>query len=46
MATIDVSAPRTPTRRPLPGKMLFLLAFHATLSGAFLVSWLTGDEDT
>lgn len=50
MTTIDLSdprvAPRRATRRRLPGKMLFLLAFHATLSGAFLVSWLTGDEDT
>ena len=46
MATIDVSVPRPATRRSLPAKMLFLLAFHATLSGAFLVSWLTGDEDT
>ncbi|MBP2295449.1 cytochrome b/b6 domain-containing protein [Azospirillum rugosum] len=46
MTTIDVSAPGPAKRRPLPGKTLFLLAFHATLSGAFLVSWLTGDEDT
>ncbi|WP_448207134.1 hypothetical protein [Azospirillum sp. sgz302134] len=36
----------TTDRKPTPAKLLFLLAFHATLSGAFLVSYLTGDEDT
>ena len=35
-----------PAHRRTPAKLLFLFAFHATLSGAFLVSYLTGDEDT
>ena len=33
-------------RKPTRVEMGFLLLFHATLSGAFLVAWLTGDEDT
>ncbi len=33
-------------RKPTRAEMAFLLLFHATLSGAFLVSYLTGDEDT
>ncbi len=32
--------------RRTPGRLLFLLAFHAVLSGAFIVAYLTGDEDT
>ena len=35
-----------PRRRPTRAETGFLLLFHATLSGAFLVAWLTGDEDT
>ncbi len=34
------------TRKPRAAEMAFLLLFHATLSGAFLVAYLTGDEDT
>ena len=34
------------TRIPNAAKMAFLLLFHATFSGAFLVAYLTGDEDT
>jgi len=33
-------------RKPTRLKMIFLLGFHAVLSGAFLVAYLTGDEDT
>lgn len=33
-------------RKPNPAEMAVLLLFHATLSGAFLVAYLTGDEDT
>jgi cytochrome b len=33
-------------RKPTRAEMGFLLFFHAVLSGAFLVAWLTGDEDT
>ncbi|HYH37140.1 MAG TPA: cytochrome b/b6 domain-containing protein [Azospirillum sp.] len=33
-------------RKPTGAEMAFLLLFHATLSGAFLVAYLTGDEDT
>lgn len=33
-------------RKPTAAEMAFLLLFHATLSGAFLVAYLTGDEDT
>lgn len=33
-------------RKPTTAEMAFLLLFHATLSGAFLVAYLTGDEDT
>jgi cytochrome b len=36
----------TTSRKPTRAEMAFLLLFHATLSGAFLVAWLTGDEDT
>lgn len=43
MTTIETGSARS---RRMPAKMLFLLAFHATLSGSFLVSYLTGDEDT
>jgi hypothetical protein len=32
-------------RRPTRAELAFLLLFHAALSGAFLVAWLTGDED-
>ena len=40
-------APAAPGRRkPTRGEMAFLLAFHGALSGAFLVSYLSGDEDT
>jgi hypothetical protein len=34
------------TRKPTAAEMTALLAFHATLSGAFVVAYLTGDEDT
>ena len=30
-------------RKPTTAEMAFLLLFHATLSGAFLVAYLTGD---
>jgi cytochrome b len=33
-------------RKPTRFEMGFLLLFHAVLSGAFLVAYLTGDEDT
>jgi len=33
-------------RKPTAAEMTVLLLFHATLSGAFLVAYLTGDEDT
>lgn len=33
-------------RKPAKAGMAFLLLFHAMLSGAFLVAYLTGDEDT
>lgn len=33
-------------RKPSAAEMAVLLLFHATLSGAFLVAYLTGDEDT
>ncbi|MBK3734657.1 hypothetical protein GAY29_16430 [Azospirillum brasilense] len=38
--------PRPTTARRTPGRLLFLFAFHAALSGAFIVAYLTGDEDT
>ncbi len=34
------------TRKPTAAEMNALLAFHATLSGAFIVAYFTGDEDT
>lgn len=34
------------SRKPTTAEMTALLAFHATLSGAFIVAYLTGDEDT
>ncbi|MDQ2101347.1 hypothetical protein [Azospirillum isscasi] len=37
---------RPPVARRTPGRLLFLFAFHAALSGAFIVAYLTGDEDT
>lgn len=33
-------------RKPGATEMTALLAFHATVSGAFIVAYLTGDEDT
>ncbi len=33
-------------RKPTAAEMSALLLFHATFSGAFLVAYLTGDEDT
>lgn len=33
-------------RTRLPSRFVFLLTVHALLSGAFLVAYLTGDEDT
>lgn len=33
-------------RKPSAAEMTALLAFHATVSGAFIVAYLTGDEDT
>lgn len=33
-------------RKPTAVEMAVLLLFHAALSGAFLVAYLTGDEDT
>jgi len=38
--------PRPTNTRRTPGRLLFLFAFHAALSGAFIVAYLTGDEDT
>lgn len=35
-----------PRRKPSPLELGLLLIFHATISGAFLVAYLTGDEDT
>ncbi|BAI73813.1 hypothetical protein AZL_a02820 (plasmid) [Azospirillum sp. B510] len=34
------------TRKPSAVEMATLLGFHAVLSGAFIVAYLTGDEDT
>ncbi|MCM8735760.1 hypothetical protein M5E06_16570 [Azospirillum sp. A1-3] len=34
------------TRKPTAAEMTALLAFHAILSGAFVVAYLIGDEDT
>jgi cytochrome b len=34
------------TRKPNSREIAFLLAFHAILSGSFIISYLTGDEDT
>jgi cytochrome b len=34
------------SHKPTTAEMTALLAFHATLSGAFIVAYLTGDEDT
>lgn len=34
------------SRKPTAAEMIALLAFHATLSGAFIIAYLTGDEDT
>jgi cytochrome b len=34
------------TRKPSSREITFLLAFHAILSGSFIISYLTGDEDT
>ncbi|WP_109108310.1 hypothetical protein [Azospirillum sp. TSO35-2] len=33
-------------RKPTAAEMTALLAFHAIVSGAFIVAYLTGDEDT
>ncbi|MBK1837471.1 hypothetical protein JHL17_08605 [Azospirillum sp. YIM B02556] len=33
-------------RKPTAAEWTALLAFHATVSGAFIVAYLTGDEDT
>lgn len=33
-------------RKPTRLEMVLLLAFHAAISGAFVVAYLTGDEDT
>lgn len=33
-------------RKPTAAEMAFLLLFHATVSGGFLVAYLSGDEDT
>ncbi|KAA0592377.1 cytochrome b [Azospirillum lipoferum] len=33
-------------RKPSAAEMTALLVFHATVSGAFVVAYLTGDEDT
>jgi cytochrome b len=46
MAMTDRSAPMTAPRKPAALERSFLLFFHATISGAFLVAYLTGDEDT
>ncbi|WP_048709427.1 cytochrome b/b6 domain-containing protein [Microvirga massiliensis] len=34
------------SRKPNSREIAFLLTFHAILSGAFVISYLTGDEDT
>jgi cytochrome b561 len=36
----------SPRRKPTAAEMAILLGFHAALSGAFIVAYLTGDEDT
>jgi cytochrome b len=41
-ASVVPPRPRPPSR----AEIVFLLLFHAVLSGAFLVAYLTGDEDT
>ena len=48
MALQQPSPGRQPpgARKPTSREMAFLLAFHAALSGAFIVSYLAGDEDT
>lgn len=46
MTTDRPATNRKSARKPLPLKMLFLFGNHAVLSGAFLVCYLTGDEDT
>ncbi len=43
MTPTDVRPDRAPRT---PGRLMFLFAFHAVLSGAFVVAYLTGDEDT
>lgn len=35
----------TPARKPARSRIVFLFAFHAVVSGGFLVSYLTGDVD-
>lgn len=47
MTTTDGNARMTTAiRKPSAVERSFLLFFHATISGAFLVAYLTGDEDT
>jgi cytochrome b/mono/diheme cytochrome c family protein len=37
----------SPVRRSAtPWRLTFLLGFHALLAGAFVVAWMSGDEDT
>lgn len=41
-----MSACKPIARKPSCAEMTALLAFHAIVSGAFIVAYLTGDEDT
>jgi cytochrome b561 len=44
--TSSKEATMPPRHKPTAAEMAFLLSFHAALSGAFIVAYLTGDEDT
>jgi mono/diheme cytochrome c family protein len=49
LSSAAVSAPvaSSPVRRSAtPWRLTFLLGFHALLAGAFVVAWMSGDEDT
>lgn len=45
MTTTDTRTPAKP-RKPTPLETAVLLAFHAAVSGTFIVAQMTGDEDT
>lgn len=40
------AASRPVRRSATPWRLTFLLGFHALLAGAFVVAWMSGDEDT